>query len=310
VAATVAAVLFSRGKKSEGTNVAAVGPMSAPSTEASVDKEKIEREQAEQREHDAQLKAKADDAERELKVKDGLRLAGETRCVEVAASKPYLTGLVQIPATVIDKGVLRNVPYKSYRAGDYEMNVYGDPNRPAGVEIGVYRSLLTSREAKRNCIDFVGSVLTDPADRTLLSALNATRDSVVHDGLTVEVTPETADDSYGGWWVSAYLVSALDQARASDAELNQIAVQRDEVQTNPTNRGEWTANDLTFARPVPPPAPPSPSAVPPITSPPPPAPAVVPAPPPPAPSTDRVYVRGYTRKDGTYVHAYTRRRPK
>ncbi len=75
-------------------------------------------------------------------------LANEPYCLQVAASKSYLTNLVQIPSTVIDNGVFRNVPYKSYRAGDYEMNVYGDPVQPAGVEVGVYRNLLTSQNAK------------------------------------------------------------------------------------------------------------------------------------------------------------------
>lgn len=75
-----------------------------------------------------------------------------------------MAGLVQIPATVIDKGVLRNVPYKSYRAGDYEVNVYGDPDQPARVEIGVYRSLLTSQDAKHNCVDFLTSAC--PTGRT------------------------------------------------------------------------------------------------------------------------------------------------
>ena len=287
------------------------------------DKAAQEKAEAAQREHDAQVKAEADAANRVLAARDLLvrqqkdaalaklaavakqypgtraakeaqewldemdrqqrsRLADAARCLEVADSKPYLAGLVQIPATVIDKGVLRNVPYKSYRAGDYEVNVYGDPDQPAGVEIGVYRNLVKSQAAKVNCTDFIASVLADPQDKALLGALKMTKDTVMRDGLTVEVTPETADDSYGGWWVSAYRVSSLDQARASDAELNQIAVQRKEVQTNPANAGEWTAPDLQFARP---------------------APATVQS----QPSSDRVYVRGYTRKDGTYVHSYTRR---
>jgi hypothetical protein len=194
-----------------------------------------------------------------------LRLADEAHCLQVAATKSYLAGLVQIPATVIDKGVLRNVPYKSYRAGDYEVNVYGDPGLPVGVEIGVYHNLLKGQNdryaAKKNCIDFVASILSDAADKKLLVTLNLTKDTAIYDGLTVEVTPETAEDSYGGWWVSAYQVNALDLARASDVELQQIVVQRKEVQTNPANVGEWNANDLTFARPVPTPTPPLPSLV-------------------------------------------------
>jgi hypothetical protein len=54
--------------------------------------------------------------------------------------QPWATDLKQIPATVIDKGILRNVPYVSYRCGElYEVNIYGDLDHPAGIEAGVYR---------------------------------------------------------------------------------------------------------------------------------------------------------------------------
>jgi hypothetical protein len=166
----------------------------------------------------------------EMDRRQSSRLADVSHSLEVAASKPYLKGLVQIPATVIDKGILRNVPYQSFRAGDYEVNVYGDPDQPAGLEIGINRGLLKSMAARRNCIDFVGSVMSDPADQKLLTALKLMRkDMVILDGLTVEVTTPMEEDSYGGWWVSAYREKALDHARASDKELAQIAVQRGAV---------------------------------------------------------------------------------
>lgn len=47
--------------------------------------------------------------------------------------------LVEIPATVIDVGDFINVPYKSFRVNnDVELNIYGDPENPAGVELGIY----------------------------------------------------------------------------------------------------------------------------------------------------------------------------
>ncbi len=99
--------------------------------------------------------------------------------------------------------------------------------------------------------------------------------------------------------MSAYQVDALDQARASDAELHQITVQRKEVQTNQANIGEWSEADLRFARPA------VPTPQPPVQSEPAPTlPVVTPS----LPSTGQVYVRGYYRKNGTYVHSYTRSR--
>ncbi len=77
----------------------------------------------------------------------------------------WAADLHQIPATVIDRGNLRNVPYKSLRAGgDYEINVYGDPDSPAGFEVGVYRGLLDNAQAKQNCRELVCSLLGDLQD--------------------------------------------------------------------------------------------------------------------------------------------------
>ena len=39
--------------------------------------------------------------------------------------RPWIGTVKQIPATVVDKGVLKNVPYMSFRCGiDYEINIY------------------------------------------------------------------------------------------------------------------------------------------------------------------------------------------
>jgi hypothetical protein len=67
----------------------------------------------------------------------------------ILGKQPWITSLRQIPATVVDKGVMRNVPYLSFQSGDYELNVYGDPDNPAGVEIGIHRRLrLRPRQMK------------------------------------------------------------------------------------------------------------------------------------------------------------------
>ena len=59
----------------------------------------------------------------------GARIPAWSTVVGALVKERWATGLQQIPATVIDKGVMRNVPYQSYRCGeDYEVNVYGDPD--------------------------------------------------------------------------------------------------------------------------------------------------------------------------------------
>lgn len=231
------------------------------------------------------------------------RLPRWSRMIERIAKSPWATGLTQIPATVIDKGVMRSVPYTSYRCGsggDYEVNVYGDPDAPAGVEIGVYGALTKDSAAKRRCVEFIASVLPDATDVAILKAARLEEDKIERGGMTIEITPPTAEDAYGGWWVSVYYERRLDQARASEKELNAITVARDApakpsaakapapksaaASASEPDTG-WSRDDLQRAR--------RPQASTGSSS-----------------SGGRVYVRGYYRKDGTYVQGHTRSRPR
>jgi hypothetical protein len=224
-----------------------------------------------------------------------------------------------IPSTVIDKGVLKDIPYTSMRAGDFEINIYGDPGDPCGVEIGIHNDLLKSLAAKRNCIDYIQAVLGNQSDRPVVRSMNLEKDVTRRNGLTYEVTPETEADAYGGWWVSVYDEQMLENSRATAAELANITVQKDSIREaekaeaeakakadanakveskstevakkteqaeetkKPTEEPRWTASDLNFSRPI------SGGA---------------------SSGSGSVYVRGYTRKDGTYVAPHTRSRPR
>jgi hypothetical protein len=221
----------------------------------------------------------------------GNRLADLEQCLKVAARQAWATNLKQIPVTMITKGVLQYVPYVSFRAGDIEVNIYGDPSYPARLEIGLYGSLLRSQPAKVRCVEFLAALLKDPEDRVLLKSLRLTKDVKHRAGLTfevspetAEVTPETAADAYGGWWVSVYDVVALEKSQASESELQAITIRRQAI--GKTSEGAevgmaWTAQDLALARPAQE-----------STS-----------------GSDRVYVRHYTRKDGIYMPAPTRSAP-
>lgn len=217
--------------------------------------------------------------------------------VAALGKQSWAQPLQQIPATVIDNGVMRNIPYVSYRCGDgdYEMNIYGDPDAPAAVEIGVYRKLLADDQAKTNCADFLASLMADAADGKAIRALDRSGANLVTlDGMTFEITPETSEDAYGGWWVSAYDQQALDNARASDAEMLLIAQApaadpiASPTPSSPSDVSSgWSTGDYRYARP------------------------------PPRHSSGgtsggggRVYVKSYTRRDGTYVRSHTRSSPR
>ena len=178
------------------------------------------------------------------------RLPDAKNLVLFLSRLPWAANLKQIPATVIDKGILRNVPYASYRCGQlYEVNVYGDPQSPAGVEAGITGSLVTEEGAKHNCIGLISTVLGRPADREILKSLDLQKDIKASDGLTFEVTPSSAEDSYGGWWISVYSEQQLNQARASDDEMKDISVTKVQaVRESLSGDASWSSEDLKLAR--------------------------------------------------------------
>ncbi|HZE97986.1 MAG TPA: hypothetical protein VE981_13235 [Planctomycetota bacterium] len=190
-------------------------------------------------------------------------LATRTRCRQTLSVKPWAKGLKQIPSTVIDNGVLKNVPYTSYRSGEYELNIYGDPDAPACFEIGITGALLKNPEAKRNCYDIVAAILNDTASVNFLKSLKPEGDKKVRGGVTYEITPPTAPDAYGGWWISLYSEALLDKSRASAEEMARITTTRKDVKSqdaapspkkadapavDPVLEGRWGAEDLADAR--------------------------------------------------------------
>jgi len=217
-----------------------------------------------------------------------VRLVPLEKCREFASKQVWATSIQQIPATVIDRGILKNVPYQSFKCGDYELNIYGDPDRPACLEIGVRNELLKNTEAKNNCVEFIKAMLDRSDDRAILLSLKRDKDLKKQAGMTFEITPETDEDAYGGWWVSVYDEALLDASRASEKELNLITQSKEQIKqpVQPSKRQDppgWSADDLKNARP----APSAGSQA----------------------SGGQVYVKGYTKKDGTYVQSHTRSAP-
>jgi len=161
------------------------------------------------------------------------------------AKEPWAVSLMQIPATVIDHGVLKNVPYVSFRCGEaFEMNVYGDLDAPAGFEIGAYGAHKVDSLTKSRCERFVAGVLKNLSDRSLLSTITWEQDAQSRQGMTIEVTPPTAPDAYGGWWLSVYLTNELELARIPAQELDLVTINSN----SETNANDWAMQELRMAR--------------------------------------------------------------
>jgi hypothetical protein len=237
------------------------------------------------------------------------RLSTLDKCQAIAKTV-WGDDLRQIPSTVVDKGVLRHIPYTSFRARRHEINVYGDPEQPCCIEAGIYNESLATEAAKQKCVELIESLLRLPDDRAILRSLNLKEAIKKRAGLTFEVTPSTAEDAYGGWWVSIYDEAACDRSRATPEELKAISIPKRtileratakrpaEKEASSDDSDNWSPADLELARPSAPlkaePTGPGPTT------------KTEPSP----SSSGTVYVRGYVRKDGTYVRPHTRSRPK
>jgi hypothetical protein len=223
------------------------------------------------------------------------RIPDWAKIVSLLATNGWAHELKQIPATVIDNGVLEDVPYISFHCNTdgYEINIYGDLDHPSGVEIGAINYLVKSDEAKTNCANFIASVLASEGDKKVVGALNLNqKDLTKKDGMTFETTFPSEPDAYGGWWVSVYDENSLAKARASGTELLAITQPRIEPKPQPVvvipqpiasapEPTSWTSDDFSYSRPS---------------------------------RSDssgggEVYVRGYYRANGTYVNSYTRSYP-
>ena len=112
--------------------------------------------------------------------------------VSLLANSGFAPAIQQVPATMISYGTFKNVPYISFRCGygDYEINVFGDLNQPAAVQIGAMNYLHQTAAEKTNCVNFICSVLANAADRKMVRALDWNLKDVKSNGsMTFETLP-------------------------------------------------------------------------------------------------------------------------
>jgi hypothetical protein len=136
----------------------------------------------------------------------------------------------QIPSTTIDQGFLRNVPYLSFRVNQKtEFNVYGDPDRPAAVEIGVYERGRPGERHRRVFREFLAGHLDSRQEIAALYSLNRENLEARAGELVFRLIPEGAADSYGGTWLVVYHPERLERARLSDAAYAKVTVPFNQV---------------------------------------------------------------------------------
>lgn len=127
--------------------------------------------------------------------------------------------LAPIPPTLIDNGYLKNVPYLSFRINDYiEMNVYGNPDEPAAIEFGVYGRLSSSDKLRRTLRSFLAGFLTSRKEVGAIYSIPFSGGEKNAGDFRIRITPSSASDAYGAWWICLYNPKNLEAARVGDAE--------------------------------------------------------------------------------------------
>lgn len=124
----------------------------------------------------------------------------------------------QIPATAVESGYLKNIPYLSFRINKrVEMNVYGNPEDPVCLEFGVYEHGEAITKFKKVIRAYLAGILQSSSEIKALYGLDEKGGQTKVGSFVFQVTPPTAPDAYGGWWISIYNPARLDRFRVSDA---------------------------------------------------------------------------------------------
>ena len=136
----------------------------------------------------------------------------------------------QIPPTAIDNGLLRNIPYLSFRANEkMELNIYGDPRKPVAIEFGVYGAGRPPEKMRRAFREFIAGHLNSKEQIAALYSLRPGKRDARAGKLAFRLITPDDPDGYGGRWMVVYRPDAIDSARLPDKAYAAITRPFDDV---------------------------------------------------------------------------------
>lgn len=151
------------------------------------------------------------------------RLAPWQACLRVLVARPWGPDLRPEPAIIISSGPFKNVPYVTDRSGNREFSIYGDPDDPAGLEIGLSKELVLGPDARKEAMLALKSLLSDPKDQETLGSVDPSKKGKTdRQGLVFEIIEDKNAKGDATWWISVYSPQALDKCRLSDDETRKL----------------------------------------------------------------------------------------
>jgi hypothetical protein len=165
----------------------------------------------------------------------GARLATWERCFQSLAARPWGADLRQIPARLIQSGPLQNVPYVVHTSGNYQVALYGDPDRPAAIEVGVSGAQRALEPTRKECVDLLASFLVRGEDIESLRSLPLESGKKESDGLVFETTEEPDSRGRETWWIAVSDPAALDRSRVSEKDVaSLVGAEAPQTPSSPT----------------------------------------------------------------------------
>ena len=157
--------------------------------------------------------------------RSALGMSAWAACFAALRTRPWGPELRPARAMFIVSGPFRNVPYSRDVSGAREFSIYGDPDAPAGNEVGLSRSLATSAEARKEAAAVLASFLSEAKDRKALESFKLGDNGKAEQGdMVFEVEQSANADGAPTWWLSVYNVRALEAARVSEKDLPKPAM--------------------------------------------------------------------------------------
>ncbi len=160
----------------------------------------------------------------------------------------------QAPALVTDRGRWRYLPCVSFWAGGFaRLNFYGDPDRPAAVEVSLLDPPEDAWDRKRELLEFILGVAPALALDDRFDQLDVHGDSFAVGDLWLAVTAPDSPESPGRWAVLLLHEVSIPASRASLEELQAISEPLKSATLDPTRprswqRGSWTVQDVAWLR--------------------------------------------------------------
>ncbi len=181
-------------------------------------------------------------------------LPGVAETLQRLGRFPWARDARQVPALVRDNGRWQYLPCVSFWvSGFLQINIYGDPNRPAAIEAGLINPPADAFETKRQVLEFALSLAPPLALDDRFDRLDIRKDSFAVGDLWFAVSSPESRESPGRWTVLLVHELSLSPSRAGLEELQAISEPLKDATLDPSRpkswqRGSWTHDDVEWLR--------------------------------------------------------------